>query len=93
MSHGVCLEAILKSLGQRYSFKDTHREKAPSNQTPASSKCTNIGIWVVDTSNQLFIKGSEIDAKFSTKLIIGKTPFLVIGPFCTHHCIYLNIDF
>ena len=58
MSHGACLEALRKSLGQRYSFKDTDREKAPSNQTPALSKCTKIGTWVVNTSNQLFIKGS-----------------------------------
>ena len=30
--------------------KDSHREKAP--------KSTNMGIWVVGTSNQLFIRGS-----------------------------------
>ena len=38
--------------------KDTHREKAPSNETPTLSKSINMDIWVVDTSNQLFIKGS-----------------------------------
>ena len=36
-------------------FKDTHREKAPSNKTPALAKSTNMGIWVVAISNQLFI--------------------------------------
>ena len=40
------------------SIKDTHREKAPSNETPASTKCTNMGIWVFGTTNQLFIRGS-----------------------------------
>ena len=39
-------------------FKDTHREKAPSNKTPALTKSTNMGIWVVGTTNQLFIRGS-----------------------------------
>ena len=39
-------------------FKDTHKEKAPSNKTPALTKSTNMGIWVVGTTNQLFIRGS-----------------------------------
>ena len=39
-------------------LKDTHSEKAPSNETPAFTKSTNMGIWVVGTSNQLFIRGS-----------------------------------
>ena len=39
-------------------FKDIHREKAPSNETPALTKSTNMGIWVADTTNQLFIRGS-----------------------------------
>ena len=38
--------------------KDTHRKKAPSNKTPALTKSTNMGILVVGTSNQLFIRGS-----------------------------------
>ena len=40
-------------------FKDTHREKAPSNKTPALRKSTNMGVWAVGTLNQLFIRGSE----------------------------------
>ena len=32
--------------------------KAPSNNSPALTKSVNMDIWVVDTSNQLFIKGS-----------------------------------
>ena len=37
---------------------DTHREKAPSNKTPALKNSTNMGIWVIGTSNQFFIRGS-----------------------------------
>ena len=36
---------------QFYLLKDTHREKGPSNKTSALTKSTNIGIWVVGTSN------------------------------------------
>ena len=39
-------------------LKDTHREKALSNKTPALIKSRNMGIRVVATSNQLFIRGS-----------------------------------
>ena len=39
-------------------FKDTHREKAPSNETPVLTKSKNMGIWVVGTTNQLFMRGS-----------------------------------
>ena len=39
-------------------LKDTHREKGPSNKTPALTKSTNMGIWVVGTTNQLFTRGS-----------------------------------
>ena len=33
------------------------REKVPSDKTPALAKSTNMGIWVFDTSNHLFIRG------------------------------------
>ena len=39
-------------------FKDTHKEKAQSNKTPAFGKNTNMGIWAVGTINQLVIRGS-----------------------------------
>ena len=38
-------------------FKETHREKAPSNETLALTKSKNMGICVVGTTNQLFIGG------------------------------------
>ena len=39
-------------------IKDTHREKALSNNTPALTKSMNMGIWIFGISNQLFIRGS-----------------------------------
>ena len=38
--------------------KNTHREKEHSSKTPTPSKGMNMNIWVVRTSNQLFIRGS-----------------------------------
>ena len=38
--------------------KDTHREKAPSNETPALTKSTIMAIWIVSTTNELFIRDS-----------------------------------
>ena len=43
------------------SLKDTHKEKVPSNQAPAFVKSMNIYIWVVGTSNWLFITGSSFN--------------------------------
>ena len=65
--------------------KGTHRENAPSNKAPTLTKSTNIGIWVVGTSNQLFSQ--------KNKVVTGKIPFFVIGPFCTYRSICLNIGF
>ena len=39
-------------------LKDTQMEKAPSNKTPALTKSSNMGIFVVGISNQLFLRGS-----------------------------------
>ena len=36
-------------------LKDTHRKKGPSNKTPALTKSRDMGIWVIGTSNQLFL--------------------------------------
>ena len=48
-------------------LKDTHREKAPSNKTPALTKSMNMDIWVFGTSNQLFTRGSLTETKISKK--------------------------
>ena len=47
--------------------KDTHRVKVPPNKTPALKKSMNMDIWMVDTSNQPFIRGSQIETKISKK--------------------------
>ena len=39
-------------------LEDTHREEAPSNKTPALTKCMNMDFWLVDATNQLFVRGS-----------------------------------
>ena len=39
-------------------IKDTHKEKAQSNEISALTKSMNLGIWNVCTSNRLFIKDS-----------------------------------
>ena len=63
----LCLE-LQKDLGMGFSqLKNTHREKAPSNETAGLIKSTNMGIWVVGTTNQLFIRGSYTETKFSKK--------------------------
>ena len=33
-------------------------EKVPSNKISVPAKCTNMGIWVVGTSNHLFLRDS-----------------------------------
>ena len=43
---------------RHFVLKDTRREKAPSNNTPALRISTNMGVWVVRTLNQLFIRSS-----------------------------------
>ena len=51
-------------------------------------------IWAVGTTNQLFVRGFKLKQKFQkNKVVNGKTPFFVIGPFYSHHFICLNIGF
>ena len=47
-----------KNHAARNYINNTHREKAPSNKTLALTKSANMGIWVVGTTNQLFVRGS-----------------------------------
>ena len=69
-------------------------ENTPSNKTQTLAKGVNMNIWVIGPSNQLFIRGSCNQIEFpKSKVVIGKTLFFVIGPFCTPHSICLNIDF
>ena len=48
-------------------IKDTHREDTPSSKTEALSKSINVYIWAVGTLNQLFIRGSCTQIKFSER--------------------------
>ena len=57
-------------------------------------KSMNMDIWIVGTSNQFFKQVLIMKQKFQeNKLVTGKTPLSVIGPFCTPHSINLNIGF
>ena len=51
----------------RFLLKGTHRENALENKTQTLKKNMNMGIWVVSTLNQLFIKDFYIEIKFSKK--------------------------
>ena len=48
-------------------LKDTHRDNALTNKTQTLVKSVNMNIWVIDTLNQLFIRDSYIEIKFSKK--------------------------
>ena len=54
------------------SFKDTLRGKTLSNKTQALRKTINMDIWVIGTSNQLFIRGSYTQTKFSKNWSVAK---------------------
>ena len=50
-------------------------------------------IWVVVHQINSLEEVLKLKQNFQkNKVITGKTPFFVIGPFCTHHSIFLNID-
>ena len=57
----------MRKIQFRSSYRDIHREKAPSNKTPALGKSTNMGVWVVGTLSQLFARGSQTETKLSKK--------------------------
>ena len=53
-------------------------------------KSMNMDIWIVGTSNQLFVRDSYTEKFFSkNKVVTGKTPFFC-EKLCTPHSIYLN---
>ena len=54
----------------------------------------NVFIWAIGTINQLFIRGSCTQIKFSKNEVVnGKSTFSVTGSFCTPHSICRNIGF
>ena len=48
-------------------IKDTYRENTSSNKTEALTKSINMGIWEIGTLNQLVIRVSCSEIKFSQK--------------------------
>ena len=53
-------------------------------------KSMNMDIWVVGIFIGIFKLKQNLQ---KNKVVTGKTPFFVIGPFCTHRSICLNIGF
>ena len=72
----------------QFMLKDTHKEKQPANNTTALTKSRNMGIWVIGTSNQLFIRGSWTETNFSRKWnsnwqdSVPCDRFILYSPFC-----------
>ena len=54
----------------------------------------NMYIWEIGAVNQLFVRSSYTQIKFSkNEVVSGKSPFFVKGPFSAHHSICFNISF
>ena len=70
-----------------HTLKDSHWEKAPSNKTPQLLKSMSRDIWIVITSNQEVLEMKKGFQK--NKVVTDKTPFFMIGPFCTPYSIFL----
>ena len=49
--------------------------------------------YIKSTLFKCFFILKKILKKKKKKKVTGKTPFFVIGPFCTHHSNYLDIGF
>ena len=61
----VALEDFKTDRKSEKKIKDNHKEKAPSNKTPALRKGTNMGVWALGTLNPLFIRGFYTETKLS----------------------------
>ena len=59
-------------------FKDTNREKAPSNEAQALTKSMSMNFWVVGTLNLVFVRGSYNEIKFSKKKSSWKNSVLFV---------------
>ena len=59
-------------------FKDTHRGKAPSNKAPALIKITNMGIWIVGTSNQLPMRVFKLKQNLQKYKVVTDETLLII---------------
>ena len=86
---------INKRLGSYLTIiKDTYRESIPTNKAGAYEKYEYVylGNWYSkSTICKKFLHSNNVFKK--NKVVSGKSPFLVKGPFCAHHSICLNIGF
>ena len=77
-------------------FKDTQKEKNTlkwnSNALGKYEYGHLDGWYIKSTLYMTFLNWNKIFEK-GKYLVTGKTPFFVIGPFCTPHSIYLNVGF
>ena len=59
-----------------FCLKDTHSENTPSNKIEVLTKSMNMYIWSIGILNQLFIRDSCIQIKFSKNVVVsGKSIF------------------
>ena len=52
---------------KKIGFQDTHGQNILSNKTEALTKSMNMNIWAIGTLNQLIVRGSYTEIKFSKK--------------------------
>ena len=52
-------------------FKNTHTENTPSKNTQVLPESINLDNWVIGTLNQLLIRGSYNQTKFSKNETVG----------------------
>ena len=77
-------------------IKDTHKEKDHQIKLQRLQKIGKLAFGsLVQQINFLkeVLKLTQNLQKKEKKVVTGKTPFYVIGPFCIHHSICLNIGF
>ena len=73
---------------EKYLLKDTHREKALSNKTPAFKESMNMDIWIVGTSinslNQVLTmkRNFEKDDAVTGKNSVLCDRSILYSPFC-----------
>ena len=94
LSHCFLFYDLFSNSLEQRNITQNKTKTSPSNKTPALIKSTNIWIWVVAATNQLFKEVLKLKQNFrKNKVVTGKTPLFVIGPLCSHHFICLNIGF
>ena len=71
-----------------------HGEKTPPNKTQAPTEGMDMDIWAVGILNRYLYEVLILKLNLqNNKVVSGKTPFFVIGSFCTFPSNCLNISF